>query len=550
MTLEEVDAANRALAEAHAEEQHETVGGLADDVNAIRCTDVGNSRRLVRRFGGRIRYCPEIGWLTWDGSRWTGDHRGRVREMAKAVAQEILDEAAEMLAIAEDLENGETAGDPKVKERIDKLKAAAKTRNAWGLATESASKQRAMMELAQSAQDVVAERGEFDTEPELLNLRDCVVNLRTGERLEHSPSRLMMHRAEAAYAVVPEGKTYRDLAPRFMDFLAAVTCGDVEVAGFLQRAVGVSMCGHGPKDKLFICHGMGANGKSTFIGLISSILGSYAVNVRVKALLDTGGFDQIPVDIAMIAGARMVTMAEPQAGDQLASGIVKELLGEAKMTARFMRKDPFQFRPTCSPWLSCNHKLIIRDNSNGTWRRTALIPWSHSFAEADQIKNFDAVLLAEERDGIFAWMLDGAREYLRAGLQMPACLVAAVADYRQEMDLLAEFMEEYMERGTTPAHIASYADSWAAFGEWLKDAGGDEWRKWNRKRFTRELADRGIKRSPGKSNGQPLVGVRLIKLAGGAKVPDPPKWMEEAPFPTDDVLFAKRKPHWMDEKDN
>lgn len=512
----------------------------------VRCTDVGNSRRLVRRFGGRIRYCPEMGWLTWDGSRWILDNRGRVREMAKAVAQEILDEAAELEARLGDLiAQGCTKEDDKYK----RLEAAAQRRRAWGMASESAGKQKAMTELAQSAQDVVAERREFDTEPYLLNLRDCVVDLRTGERIEHDPRRLMMHRAEAAYAVVPEGKTYRDLAPRFMDFLAAVTCGDAEMAGFLQRAVGVSMCGNGPKNKLFICHGIGANGKSTFVGLIASILGSYAVNVRVEAFLSKGGFDQIPVDIAMIAGARMVTMAEPEAGDQLASGIVKALLGEDWITARFMRKDPFQFKPTCSPWLSCNHKLIIRDNSDGTWRRMGFIPWRHKFETKNQVENYNAILLAEEREGIFAWMLDGAREYLRAGLQMPASLAAEVDAYREEMDLLAEFMGEYMERGDTPLHVAPYRDAWEAFKLWAKDAGEDD-RRWSTKRFTRELANRGIKRSAGKANGQPLVGVRMIKTAAGAKVPDPPRWMDDAPPPTDDVLFAKRRPHWMDEKDN
>lgn len=538
----DVDAANDALVDA--QDPPDVVPAEED----IRCTDVGNSRRLVRRFGGRIRYCPEMGWLTWDGSRWMADNRGRVKEMAKAVAQEILDEGAELNAVAEDLEREADSDDKEMKERIAKIRAAASKRIAWGYASESGGKQRAMVDLAQSAQDVVAERAQFDTAPELLNLRDCVVNLRTGERLDHDPSRLMMHRAEAAWATVPVGKTYKDIAPRFMAFLAAVTQGDVELAAYLQRAVGVSMCGHGPKNRLFICHGMGANGKSTFIGVIATILGSYAVNTRVETFVNKGGFDQIPVDVATLAGARMVTMAEPEAGDQLASGLVKEILGERSKTARFMRRDPFTFTPTCSPWLSCNHKLIIRDNSDGTWRRMALIPWKHKFEEKDQVEHYDQVLLDAERDGILAWMLDGAREYLAHGLKTPASVVAAVAAYREEMDLLGEFVGEYMERGDTPRHVTAYQDAWQAFKVWAKDNGEDE-RRWSTKRFTRELADRGIKRAPGKAKGQPLMGVRLVKTAEGAKMASPPAWLDEPPPPTDDVLFAKQRPHWMDEKD-
>lgn len=504
-----------------------------------RRTDVGNSRRLVTRFHGRIRYCPEVGWLTWDGSRWVTDKRGRVREMAKAVAEDLFAEAAE----AEDafrafIEGGGSKDD----ERAKILEGAWKAALAWAKASESASKQNAMIDLAQSDADVVAERAEFDTDPELLNLRDCVVHLRTGERMEHDPKRLMMHRAEAAYAVVPAGKTYAETAPMFVSFLAKVTRGDQELAAYLQRAVGVSMCGHGPKDKLFICHGMGANGKSTFIGVIANILGSYCVNVRVKALLDNGGFDSIPVDIASLAGARMATMAEPEAGDKLASGIVKELLGEAKITARWMRKDPFTFTPTCSPWLSCNHKLIVRDSSDGTWRRMALIGWGHKFEEADQVKNYDAVMLATERDGIFAWMLDGAREYLRGGLRPPASVTDAVAAYREEMDLLGEFVGEYLERGE--GYVAGYQETWTAFRAWMKDSGEDE-RRWNLKRFTRELGDRGIKRSAGKAHGQPLVGVRLVKTAEGARQAPPPTWMAEIPVPTEAPMPTRR--HWTDD---
>ncbi len=541
MTIDiSVDDMNREL-----DDSREEVDPCLETVDTERLTDVGNARRLVRRFAGSIRYCPEVGWLTWDGSRWIADNRGRVREMAKAVAQDLHDEAD---AARQELADYLAGGGDKDSEEGKRIAARVKRLMGWALASEGASKQRAMCDLAQSDPQVVVERGDFDTEPELLNLRDCVVNLRTGDRLEHTPKRLMMHRAEAAYARVPKGKTYRDVAPRFMDFLAKVTCGDLELAAYLQRAVGVSMCGNGPKNKLFICHGMGANGKSTFIGLISRILGSYCVNIRVKALLETGGFDQIPVDIARLAGARMCTMAEPSAGDQLASGIVKELLGEAVMTARFMRKDPFTFTPCCSPWLSCNHKLIVRDNSDGTWRRMSLLAWGHRFEERDQIENFDALLLREEREGIFAWMIDGAMEYLANGLQPPASVTAAVAAYREEMDLLAEFLTEYTERGTTPEYVTAYRDAWEAFKEWAKDYGEDA-RKWNPKRFTRELSDRGIKRSASKANGQPLVGIKLIRMANSGKpMPPVPGWMSELPPPGDPPPGRSR--HWTEGDDN
>jgi hypothetical protein len=34
-------------------------------------TDLGNAERFVERFGHRFKWCPAIGWLAWDGGRWT-----------------------------------------------------------------------------------------------------------------------------------------------------------------------------------------------------------------------------------------------------------------------------------------------------------------------------------------------------------------------------------------------------------------------------------------------------------------------------------------------
>ena len=36
-------------------------------------SDTGNAERLVARFGSDIKWCPAMGWLTWDGERWQRD---------------------------------------------------------------------------------------------------------------------------------------------------------------------------------------------------------------------------------------------------------------------------------------------------------------------------------------------------------------------------------------------------------------------------------------------------------------------------------------------
>lgn len=57
-------------------------------------TDTGNAYRLRNRHGERIRFCPGIGWLVWDGRRWARDEDlGRMRALAADTAVHILEEA-------------------------------------------------------------------------------------------------------------------------------------------------------------------------------------------------------------------------------------------------------------------------------------------------------------------------------------------------------------------------------------------------------------------------------------------------------------------------
>lgn len=53
-------------------------------------------RRLILKFGNRLRYCPAFRkWLVWDGRRWAVDDRGAARRLAKQTLLEYLAEAAQ-----------------------------------------------------------------------------------------------------------------------------------------------------------------------------------------------------------------------------------------------------------------------------------------------------------------------------------------------------------------------------------------------------------------------------------------------------------------------
>src|SRR4029078_6746985 len=73
-------------------------------------------------------------------------------------------------------------------------------------------------------------------------------------------------------------------APRWERFLQEVFGGDQDLVKFLQRPIGYSLTGDTTEQCLFLCYGMGANGKSTFVNTLQRLLGNYACNMGFSTI--------------------------------------------------------------------------------------------------------------------------------------------------------------------------------------------------------------------------------------------------------------------------
>lgn len=146
-------------------------------------------------------------------------------------------------------------------------------------------------------------------------------------------------------------------------------------------------------------------------------------------------------DLAALAGARYVSINELQSGDRLDEQIVKLLAGREMISARFLHKEFFEFVPTFTPWLRTNHKPIITGDDEGIWRRLVLIPFRRQFKIDDRDPCLESKLL-EERDGILAWVVEGALMWKKDGLRLSPTIRQEIATYRKDSDLLGEFLED------------------------------------------------------------------------------------------------------------
>jgi P4 family phage/plasmid primase-like protien len=421
-------------------------------------TEFGNAERLVALYGRDLRYCHLWGkWLVWDGRRFAQDDTGGalVSQLAKAMIR----------GIARDAWLVENEG-----RRGEMLEWCGKCHNR--------SKLENTVALAKTEKGVPVTPDEMDHDYDQVNVLNGVVDLRTSEIREHDRGLLMTKLIDIPFN--PDAD-----CPRFIEFLDQVLGGDKDLLRYVWKALGYSLTGYSSEQKLFFCYGNGRNGKSTLIELVMRIMGDYAAAAPPDILMVRNQESAVSNDIAMLKGARMVATDETEDGKRLNEALIKRLTGSQRITARYLHQEFFTFDPTFTIWMSGNHKPQIRGTDVGIWRRVVLIPFNVTIAEEDVDRELPAKLWSE-REGILAWLIDGARAWFEEGLGQVETIDSAVASYREESDTLGAFLTE-----------CTYIDSEAKV---LSSAMYDRYTKWakqnneyvmSQKRFSQAMAERG-----------------------------------------------------------
>ena len=100
--------------------------------------------------------------------------------------------------------------------------------------------------------------------------------------------------------------------PRWLDFLSKITNGNADHMQLLQKAVGYCLIEGNTLRVMFILFGKGANGKSTFLHVVQTLLGDYS---KATSIQNFSNKTAIRNGIARLAGARLVVVDEAE-GDE------------------------------------------------------------------------------------------------------------------------------------------------------------------------------------------------------------------------------------------
>lgn len=407
-------------------------------------TEFGNSERMLDRYGQGLMFVPEMGsWYCWTGVYWRKSPDVEIEHLAKETVKALV---------------GEIADHPEPAEFFK-----------FCAISQQAKMVRNMVTLAQSDPRVMVPARELDKYSHLMGAANGVIDLRTGDLLPPDPELRITKIAGCDY--VPGAK-----APLFRQTVVDVFNDDADMVAFFQRLVGYAAMGQPNQDVMVIPHGNGSNGKSTVLGTIRSAFGGYAKAAEAGTFVSDakggGNAGAAREDLVRLKGARFVYVNEPDENSELREGSVKAMTGGDAITARGVYgKESVEFLPSWVVFMPTNHKPIVKGSDNGIWRRLMLIPFTRNF-EADPTITKDPnreTKLQAEIEGVLAWVVEGALAYQAQGLNQVGAVKAAREAYREQMDLLSEWLEECCEIG--PTYEVESSHLWKSWEEYAKNRG-------------------------------------------------------------------------------
>ena len=445
--------------------------------------DTGNAERLFDAFGGVLRYCyTDKKWLYYRDGKWNYDNLGEVHRCVDAVLEYMRQEGMNM-------PEGDEKGEPEERE-------AAKVKKAFMAhltKTRASNRKKAMLKETEHKVPILPRN--MDTQKELINCKNGILNLRTGEIIPHDKNLYMTKMLNVPMPDVPKEPKL------WLKFLDDIFSGDKELIRYIQKAVGYSLTGSTAEQCVFFLYGTGRNGKSTFIEIIRHIMGDYAANIQADTIMVKRNNGSANSDIARLKGARMVTSSESNEGMRIDEGLIKQLSGGDVVTARKLYGEEFEFKPEFKLFMATNHKPIIRGTDTGIWRRIHIIPFEVSIPAEKVDKNLK-YKLKDELPDILAWAVEGCRLWREEGLRLPPAIAKAVEEYKKESDVISSFVEACCMKGTEVRANVLYAE----YAKWASE--NNEY-KMSSNKFGREISK--IYKKIKQRDGWYYMGVQLIQ---------------------------------------
>lgn len=441
-------------------------------------SDLGNAYRIYDKYKEFLLYnTTNDKWYIWNGKLWVKDERNVLTDFVT----DILSDIGNSKAIIFD---GKITTDyKKIMKYFDKCCSNSAYLN--------------ILNYLKRLPEIAVNINDFDKEKYLINLDNGIYNIRTQVLIPHNPDFMMSKIININY-------NPKATSPKFWSFLYTIFNGNDELVLFIRRALAITFSGESLEEVLFFCYGSGANGKSVFFKILEVVYGDYFQKAPNSMIMQQER-NNIPNDIAQLPNRRMVVCAELPDNQRFNESIIKDLTGNDSIQARFLRQEYFTFTPTHTMWLYGNHKPKIHGSDYGIWRRICLIPFEVTIKVEDRIPQHELLAgFEEEREGILFWILEGYKDYQKNGLNMPEIVKMATNDYKEDNDVILDFVTECC---SFDGNYSIYAkDLYSAYTIYTKE---NKSYTLSNRNFFKKVEEKGYPKKEAERKYKKFIGIKL-----------------------------------------
>ena len=202
---------------------------------------------------------------------------------------------------------------------------------------------------------------------------------------------------------------------------------DKEVREYMLKYLSYCLSGRTNEKKFTIWQGKGNDGKTTLSNLCQSAFGEYSGLLNIETILsERQNSNQANPSIMMIKDCRIVFYNEPKGTETINVGYMKELTGGYNLISRQLYSILEKFKPQFKLFMLCNSIPNIYDNTDGTWNRIIIVPFTTRFiSNPKRINEYKEDKSMNEKiqnygEDFISFLIEKYKEYKREELKVPS----------------------------------------------------------------------------------------------------------------------------------
>ena len=281
--------------------------------------------------------------------------------------------------------------------------------------------------------DISIHKNVPQADAKMIAFKNGVFDIETDEFLPFDPNYVIINKIDYDY----NPNAYCEITDKALNKLA---CQDQDIRKLLEEVIGYTFYRRNELRKAFILTGGKANGKSTYLDMIKTLLGDH--NTSALDLSELG--DRFKT--AELFG-KLANIGDDIGDDFIGNpAVFKKLASGDRLNAERKGQDPFDFNNYAKMLFSANNIPRIKDKSGAVIDRLVIIPFNATFSTKDE--DYDPYIKyklrkTESMEYLIKLGIEGLRRVLQnQRFTMCAKVEAAITEYNETNNPILLFFNE------------------------------------------------------------------------------------------------------------